>query len=1829
MSEIKYRLAVDPSGLQAQLTGVERMFGSHSASVSRELDALRLASTRFGATHVGEAARAIEATDRLASAVGKVGTVTGAVLGGVGLGQVTSVLSGMADELAGMEGRLKLVTSSSREYAQAQKDIAQIADDQRAGLAEVGGLYTKTASVASDLGASQKDVAKFTEAVAASLLLQGTSAKESAGALLQLGQAIGGTNLQAEEFNSILDGARPLLAAAAKHIDGAGGSVSKLKELVSEGKVSSKEFFAAVVQASEELTQSTSKLPLTIGQATTLLRNDALRIVGDFDKVTGASRLVADAIGALGANLDVLVVAGGAVAGVMAGKMLQSLGSSMVAKIADRAVTIELARATVLQTEAAVAQAMAQLGAAQAMNLGVGSATALAAAEVRLMQAQTARAAAQAGLNAVTSAGGMAASLATGALGLLGGPLGIILTLLGAGAAAWAMWGNSSKQAADAADTLGGKLEESVKRLEREVDLLRERNSLSNSGQRALAGGSDEDVRSIAAARSRLVEIEDELAKRRGWNASTLDLENEKYALNLHLGQMKALAEEKARQQAMAQEREQGDKRTKWLAQLGDKAVQLQQELKKARADFNGVVPPEVETAIRKKFAEPVNKAAADMVKAGTKLYGDLTAQGSGLAADFAEKWDSLSAAYRASRISALQLEQAQRLLLEQQPAIKASMEAEQKAAQAAREEVEKTYVAMVKAAEQDAKQAAERLVALQLEEAGVALAARANITLAEAVEQVQIARLQEAAMVARSSGEQERLDAINAEIAARQKLAKLAGAKELREQGKEAAESLKQYLGKDIGVDLAAGFDKASQSLGQFVAGVRGLVDVQQAQAQAQAMRDNLKANGRDWAKFAKVQQQITDKGTTQQLNAYGNIAGAAKGFFKEGTKGYSALQKAEQVFRAFELAMSVKSMAQRLLEVTTVTAAKVTGDQLAAQSSVASAAQQVAANTAAGQAAAVAGVANQAMGDPYSAIPRMAAMAAIMAALGFLVGGIGGGSKADPGNTGTGTVLGDSSAKSASITNAIEHLAKNSDVSLRYSQGMLSALNTIASGISGLSGLIVRDGNLTTGANFGVQEGTKLPGSISNPALAGVLGGAIGVAVSLASKLPVVGKVLGSLFGSKTTVNGTGLYMGNQTFGSIVTDGANLQNYIDVKKKRKALGFTYSSSSSTRFSAADPLLQQQFGLMFQQFYNGIELAAQPLGANLDEVRKRLSSFVVSIGKIDLKGLTGQQIQEKLTAVFGAAADNIAGAALPGLRDFQKVGEGYFETVVRVASGVESARSVLDRLGVSAVAYTNVVNKQGDVGTEVIRESLLAWEHARYGLTTGVGDIVEAFSGSADELATLWGSLAGMRDGLRAVGVDVRSLGAEMIRGAGGVDALSDGLQVYFDKFLTEGERTSEMSRRLSEKFSALGLSMPSSIDGFRRLVQGIDTSTAAGQELFGRVITLSGSFAALQEVLAGAAESSSQLVADRLQLENELLQLQGNTAELRRRELTGMDASLRPLQERIWALQDEQAAAQAAAQSQQQLASQRESLEGQLLQLQGNTAELRRRELEKLDASLRPLQERIYALQDEQAAAQAAAQAQQQLASQREGLQSQLLQLTGTTAEIRAAELAKMDASLRPLQERIWAIQDEKVAAEAAAEAVTRASEAWERLGDGIEEEINRIRGLLSDSPDSSLSTLQAQFAIDTAAARAGDQEAAARLPQLSGSLLEAAAANASSSVELRRLQAATMASLEATLTEVRARQKQQGVVSAAVMAGGAAGYDASLIAGGASAAASPNDELLQEVRKLRSEVEQFRAEQEASQFAIASSTQRAAKVLERVSPAGDALVTREAAA
>ena len=183
--------------------------------------------------------------------------------------------------------------------------------------------------------------------------------------------------------------------------------------------------------------------------------------------------------------------------------------------------------------------------------------------------------------------------------------------------------------------------------------------------------------------------------------------------------------------------------------------------------------------------------------------------------------------------------------------------------------------------------------------------------------------------------------------------------------------------------------------------------------------------------------------------------------------------------------------------------------------------------------------------------------------------------------------------------------------------------------------------------------------------------------------------------------------------------------------------------------------------------------------------------------------------------------------------------------------------------------------------------------------------------------------------------------------------------------------------------------------------------------------------------------ATAKAQAIADeKAGLEQQILQLQGDTAALRELELQGVDASNKSLLQRIHALQDE---AEAAAKA-QAIADQRAGLEQQILQLQGDTTALRELELQGVDQSNRSLLQRIHALQDE---AEATAKL-EAINNQRIGLETQLLQLQGKTQLLREQELLAVDESNRALQQRIWKIQDEQAAFAAAQQTTDRAFDA-----------------------------------------------------------------------------------------------------------------------------------------------------------------------------------------
>jgi DNA repair exonuclease SbcCD ATPase subunit len=221
----------------------------------------------------------------------------------------------------------------------------------------------------------------------------------------------------------------------------------------------------------------------------------------------------------------------------------------------------------------------------------------------------------------------------------------------------------------------------------------------------------------------------------------------------------------------------------------------------------------------------------------------------------------------------------------------------------------------------------------------------------------------------------------------------------------------------------------------------------------------------------------------------------------------------------------------------------------------------------------------------------------------------------------------------------------------------------------------------------------------------------------------------------------------------------------------------------------------------------------------------------------------------------------------------------------------------------------------------------------------------------------------------------------------------------------------------------------------------------------------------------------------------------------------------------------------------------------------------------------------------------------------SEREDLQKQLLELNGDTAAIRAAQLATLDPSNQALQQQIYAIQD----AQAAAQAAEQLKEAWTSVGDSIEDEIKRIRGLTANDNVGGFATLTGQFNAASAAARAGDQDAAKSLPGLSQALLTAAADAATSRQELDRIQAQTAASLEQTFNAISA------------LSGSGSTLDAAAAASAGGGAAS-SDSTATSISDLKQEFAQLRADLNAGNAAIVSPLNRVAKKLDDVTAAGN---------
>lgn len=248
-----------------------------------------------------------------------------------------------ADSYTSLQNRLKAAGLQGRELQRVEDALYETANRNGLQVSATAELYSRASLSRQRLGASEQQLLQLVSGTAAALKVQGTSAEAASGPLLQLGQALSGTKVQAEEYNSLIDGLPVLLQAAAKGSTRFGGDVAKLTEQVKAGKVTSQEFFQALLAGFPAIEAQAGASTTTVSSALQTLDNQLGRYIGQSDSSLSATQRAAQGIIGLANNLDVIIPIVGVLATVVGGRYVLALTAATGAQIANGVSAVRLA----------------------------------------------------------------------------------------------------------------------------------------------------------------------------------------------------------------------------------------------------------------------------------------------------------------------------------------------------------------------------------------------------------------------------------------------------------------------------------------------------------------------------------------------------------------------------------------------------------------------------------------------------------------------------------------------------------------------------------------------------------------------------------------------------------------------------------------------------------------------------------------------------------------------------------------------------------------------------------------------------------------------------------------------------------------------------------------------------------------------------------------------------------------------------------------------------------------------------------------------------------------------------------------------------------------------------------------------------------------------------------------------------------------------------------------------------------------------------------------------------------------------------------------------
>ena len=195
------------------------------------------------------------------------------VAGAIGAAFGVSAIIKTSDAVAQTKSRLDLMNDGMQSTQELQNMIYESAKRSRGAYLDTADAVAEMGILAGDAFSSNDEIIAFMEQVNKQFTISGTSAEGTQAAMLQLTQAMGAGVLRGEELNSVLEQAPTIVQTIAKHL---GISTGQLREMASEGQITSEVVKEALLGAAEETNAKFESMPKTFGQIWTGFKNSAV-----------------------------------------------------------------------------------------------------------------------------------------------------------------------------------------------------------------------------------------------------------------------------------------------------------------------------------------------------------------------------------------------------------------------------------------------------------------------------------------------------------------------------------------------------------------------------------------------------------------------------------------------------------------------------------------------------------------------------------------------------------------------------------------------------------------------------------------------------------------------------------------------------------------------------------------------------------------------------------------------------------------------------------------------------------------------------------------------------------------------------------------------------------------------------------------------------------------------------------------------------------------------------------------------------------------------------------------------------------------------------------------------------------------------------------------------------------------------------------------------------------------------------------------------------------------------------------------------------------------